>query len=133
MNPLYGLIASRAKHRCEYCHAPEVIFNFPFEVEHIIPLALDGSSHGSNLALSCRSCNLYKSSHINGVDPETQRKVRLFNPRNDEWSEHFMVNTETAEIIGLTENGRTTVLQLKMNKPSQLAARKQWMLLELFP
>ena len=133
MNPYYAIVASRAKHQCEYCHAPEVIFNFPFEVEHIIPLMLDGSSQESNLALSCRSCNLYKSSYINSVDPETQDKVRLFAPRNHEWSEHFRVNIETAEIIGLTANGRATVIQLKMNKPSQLAARRQWMLLELFP
>ena len=31
MNPHYPLVAERAGHRCEYCHAPEVIFNFPFE------------------------------------------------------------------------------------------------------
>lgn len=38
MNPYYGAIAERANHRCEYCHAPELVFNFPFEVEHIIPI-----------------------------------------------------------------------------------------------
>ena len=38
MNPLYAPVAARAAHRCEYCRAPEVIFNFRFEVEHIIPL-----------------------------------------------------------------------------------------------
>jgi hypothetical protein len=27
MNPLYFLVAERAYHRCEYCHAPESIFN----------------------------------------------------------------------------------------------------------
>ena len=37
MNPQYAEVARRAGHRCEYCHAPEVIFNFPFEVEHILP------------------------------------------------------------------------------------------------
>ncbi|MDD1414047.1 hypothetical protein MEN41_05055 [Dolichospermum sp. ST_con] len=39
MNPFYHLVADRAFHRCEYCHAPELVFNFPFEVEHIIPIA----------------------------------------------------------------------------------------------
>lgn len=31
MNPFYTLVADRAAHRCEYCHAPELVFNFPFE------------------------------------------------------------------------------------------------------
>lgn len=39
MNPNYPPVAERAGHRCEYCHAPEAIFNVLFEVEHIIPLA----------------------------------------------------------------------------------------------
>ncbi|MCC5618360.1 hypothetical protein LC605_25405 [Nostoc sp. CHAB 5836] len=39
MNRYYAAIAQRASHRCEYCQAPELIFNFPFEVEHIIPLS----------------------------------------------------------------------------------------------
>jgi hypothetical protein len=37
MNPRYSVVAPRAAHRCEYCHAPECIFNFPFEVEHFVP------------------------------------------------------------------------------------------------
>jgi hypothetical protein len=35
MNPKYAFVALRAGHRCEYCHAPEVVFNSLFEVEHI--------------------------------------------------------------------------------------------------
>lgn len=38
MNPFYTLVADHAAHRCEYCHAPELVFNFPFEVEHIVPI-----------------------------------------------------------------------------------------------
>lgn len=37
MNSRYALVSARAGHRCEYCHAPEAIFNFPFEVEHALP------------------------------------------------------------------------------------------------
>jgi pyruvate-formate lyase-activating enzyme len=36
-HPQYTLVAKRAKHRCEYCHAPEIIFNLAFEVDHIVP------------------------------------------------------------------------------------------------
>ena len=49
MNPRYAAVAERAGHRCEYCHAPESIFNFPFEVEHIVPTAHGGVDDESNL------------------------------------------------------------------------------------
>ena len=42
MNPYYAVIAERANYRCEYCHAPEEAFNFPFEVEHIHPVSRGG-------------------------------------------------------------------------------------------
>ena len=42
MNPRYAQVALRAGHRCESCRAPEVVFNFPFEVEHIIPVSRGG-------------------------------------------------------------------------------------------
>jgi len=59
MNPFYTLVADRAAHQCEYCHAPELVLNFPFEVEHIIPVSLSGDDTESNLALACCcSCNL---------------------------------------------------------------------------
>ena len=32
LNPLYFDIADRAEFRCEYCHAPQLAFNFAFEV-----------------------------------------------------------------------------------------------------
>jgi 5-methylcytosine-specific restriction endonuclease McrA len=72
MNPLYKRIADdlrsvgdhRAGHRCEYCHAPEIAFNFPFDVEHFIPTSKQGSDDDANLALACRSCNLHKANRI---------------------------------------------------------------------
>lgn len=105
MNPHYEQVALRAKHCCEYCHAPEVIFNFPFEVEHITPLSLGGSDLLSNLALSCRSCKLHKSAHITGIDDVTRHEVHLFSPRKNIWAEHFKVNIESGEVEGLTEVG----------------------------
>ncbi|PZV17903.1 MAG: hypothetical protein DCF21_08980 [Leptolyngbya sp.] len=54
MNLRYNSVASRAGHRCEYCRAPELVFNFSFEVEHIVLLAKGGTSQDDNLALACR-------------------------------------------------------------------------------
>ena len=61
MNPLYPGVAERAGERCEYCRAPEQVFNFAFEVEHILPRASGGDNASGNLALACEACNLYKS------------------------------------------------------------------------
>jgi hypothetical protein len=133
MNPHYGMVSERAAHRCEYCHAPEVIFNFPFEVEHIIPLSRQGADEESNLALACRACNLFKSDHQTGEDEESKSSSRLFHPRLDRWEEHFAVKPESGAIRGLTPIGRATVARLQMNASLQQAARQQWMRLGLFP
>jgi HNH endonuclease len=133
MNPNYSFVADRAAHRCEYCHAPELVFNFPFEVEHIIPLCREGLDTESNLALACRSCNLRKGSRINALDPESGVEVGFFSPRQDRWDEHFRADAESGAIIGLTPSGRVTVACLEMNSPAQLTARRLWIRLSLFP
>jgi 5-methylcytosine-specific restriction endonuclease McrA len=105
MNPHYPFVSARARHACEYCHAPEAVFNLPFEVEHITPQSRAGETTEDNLALSCRSCNLYKADFVSALDEVTQTEVRLFNPRRDAWKENFSIIEETGEIEGLTELG----------------------------
>lgn len=133
MNQHYPAVAQRAAHRCEYCHAPEAIFNFPFEVEHVIPVSRGGADAVLNLALACRSCNLHKADSISGVDEATGNVVPLFHPRDDFWDEHFQADTATGELRGLTPTGCATVSALQMNSPDQLSARRLWMRLGLFP
>ncbi len=133
MNRWYPDVAPRAAHRCEYCHAPELVFNFPFEVEHVVPPSQGGEDAESNLALSCRSCNLHKSGYVWAVDPESGDDVPLFNPRQQWWQQHFRVDRDTGEVVGMTAEGRATVARLAMNSPSQLEARRQWVRLGFFP
>jgi hypothetical protein len=133
MNPLYVGVASRAGHRCEYCHAPEAVFNFPFEVEHIVPIARGGTSNEANLAMACRSCNLRKAIHLSGEDLRSGEMVRLFRPREETWGDHFAVEEESDDIRGLTPTGRATTARLDMNSPAQRAARRQWRRLGFFP
>ena len=133
MKSFYTLVGDRACHRCEYCHAPELVFNFPFEVEHIIPIYRGGDSSESNLALACRSCNLRKGTRIAGTDAEFSREVRLFNPRQDQWTGHFQVDIASGKVIGITSIGRGTIACLEVNSPTQLAARHLWIQLNLFP
>lgn len=132
MNSAYPLIALRARHRCEYCHAPESVFNFPFEVEHVIPLAADGVDDETNLALACRSCNVYKGSYLEEIDLLTSESVRLFHPREQAWEQHFRVDLQTGEILSLTPTD-LTVRRLRMNSQAQLLARSSWIRLGVFP
>lgn len=133
MNPHYPRVAERAGHRCEYCHAPEAIFNFPFEVEHVVPTSRHGPDDETNLALACRACNLHKADHLTGVDEATQTEVPLFQPRSNHWEEHFEVDRDAGIIRGRTATGRATITRLRMNSAVQVEARRQWVRLGRFP
>lgn len=109
-------VAQRAGRRCEYCGFPAGYSSAAFEVEHIIPPPKGGSDEEENLALACRGCNAHKSIAIAALDPETGEFVRLYNPRQDAWSEHFEWQADYTEISGLSAIGRATVNCLRMNR-----------------
>lgn len=131
MNRRYPFVAHRAGHRCEYCLAPEVVFNMQFEVEHIIPPSHGGSDEDENLALACRACNVHKSMHLTGGDELSSSDSRLFHPRRDIWSEHFVLDRNSGTLHGRTPIGRATVSRLRMNASIRLPARLLWMRLGL--
>ena len=110
----------------------EAIINLPFEVEHIRPTSRGGADDPSNLALSCRACNLYKSDRVAGVDEATGEAARLFDPRCDAWEAHFAVDRDDGSIRGRTPEGRATVAGLGMNRDVQREARRAWMRLGLY-
>jgi len=88
--PTRRLIRKRAKFLCEYCHSPEYLSPDRFTIDHIMPQSLGGSDELDNLALACHRCNERHYNFIVATDPKTQEKVALFNPRQQEWSEHFI-------------------------------------------
>jgi hypothetical protein len=130
---LYEFIAGRAGFRCEYCHAPAALFNFPLEVEHVIPSSRARDDSPENLALACRACNVFKGSATRGQAPGTGAEVELFHPRRHRWEDHFQFNPESAELIPVTPIGRATAARLRLNHISQLRARREWMRLGQFP
>jgi hypothetical protein len=130
---VYPLVARRARHRCEYCHAPEVIATYPFEVEHIRPRAAGGGDEPDNLALACRYCNLAKGTQLGRLDRRTRRIVPLFDPRRQRWEDHFRWSRSYRSILGRTDVGRATVDALQMNAPFRRAARVYWRRLDLIP
>jgi 5-methylcytosine-specific restriction endonuclease McrA len=128
VNRNYTLVAERAAHRCEYCHAPEAIFNVRCEVDHILPISKGGPDEPDNLALACRACNLWK------LDAVKTENVPLFNPRRQNWPDHFELDVDASfKLVGKTAVGQATIQQLKLNAPLQLVARAQWIVLDIFP
>lgn len=119
-------MARRARRRCEYCRAPEAIFNLEFEVEHAIALARGGPDELSTLALACRSCNRRKGAAERARDPLSGLPARLFNPRIDRWGDHFRISLEDFRVEGLTPIGRATARRLGMNRPPAVRARRLW-------
>lgn len=130
--PLIRKVRERARHRCEFCLLPQETQEAIFHVDHIVPRAADGATIESNLALACVSCSLHKSARIVGVDPRTEKLARIFDPRNDQWHEHFAF-TKAWRIRGRTPVGRATVEALHMNRKTIVLIRRELALRGHFP
>jgi hypothetical protein len=99
------------------------------EIEHIIPLAKEGSNAEANLWVACPICNRYKSDKNTAVDPESGAIVPLFNPRTQRWSDHFRWNDDGVRIVGRTTIGRATIIALHLSDdPDVLEVRSYWVL-----
>lgn len=119
-------VRRRAQDRCEYCHSRQEHVFDTLEMDHIIPQAKEGSDHDNNLCLACRMCNRAKGTQTDALDPLTAERVPLFNPRSQDWLEHFQWSNNGFEIIGLTSCGRATVAALKLNNPLAIRVRRNW-------
>ncbi|MFO1022751.1 MAG: HNH endonuclease signature motif containing protein [Planctomycetales bacterium] len=116
------IVRNRAGDQCEYCQLTQEQSPLTsLQIEHILPLKHGGKTELDNLALACMACNLHKGSDIAGIDPQTNQLTPLFNPRTQNWSEHFVWSG--VEIQGLTSTGRTTVTILKMNSEERIRIR----------
>lgn len=116
-------VRERAGGRCEYCRKPEQASGYAHQVEHIRPLKHGGSSEPDNLAWACFQCNIAKGTDIAAYDEETDALVPLFNPRTQQWDEHFVL--EGLQIVGRTAIGRVTVRLLQINRASQVETRAE--------
>jgi 5-methylcytosine-specific restriction endonuclease McrA len=114
-------VRARAMNRCEYCHLRQDSSELVFPIDHILARQHGGETILSNLALCCGRCNQHKGPNIAGIDPFTHQLTRLFNPRTDNWDEHFAY--EGAVIQGLTPIGRTTASVLAMNGIESITIR----------
>lgn len=123
---LRAKVAAQARYRCGYCLSAEAIVGTPMELDHLIPEALGGVTAEDNLWLACSLCNDSKGCRIAAEDPVTGEVVRLFNPRHQDWHEHFCWSAAGSVITGLTPAGRATVAALHLNRPTLVTARQAW-------
>ncbi len=122
-------VRQAARQRCGYCLSPQHLVMARLEVEHILPLAKGGMNDETNLWLACPLCNRHKGDKVSAFDPETRVIVPLFNPRTQQWSEHFRWSNDGIRIIGLTPIGRATVIALQLSEdPDALLVRSYWVL-----
>ncbi len=117
-------VRKRAGEVCEYCRIPQDSQEATFHVDHIKPRSASGLTTEDNLALACVTCSLRKAARQKVRDPRTRKMVRLFHPRNDRWTDHF-VWTRTWRVKGKTAVGRATVAALGMNRAAIIAIRIQ--------
>lgn len=128
---LYEAVRQRAQFRCEYCHYLELLSSAPLSIDHIQPQSLGGTGDADNLALACRRCNERRYNFTSAIDPETESEVPLFNPRQQQWCEHFIWSADALRIVGKTSIGRATCNRLDLNderreEPFIQNARRLW-------
>ena len=122
---LRELVRNRAGNVCEYCRLPQQATPLiPFHVEHIVSRQHGGTDDPDGLALACDRCNAYKGPNLTSIDPDTRTVVALFNPRADEWNDHFAVHD--GHVVGLTPTGSATARLLNMNAPRRVELRREF-------
>lgn len=119
-------VRQRARNRCEYCLSHQDYIMGWLQIDHGIPVVKDGSDDDDNLCLACELCNQYKWTKTDGIDPLSDERVPLFNPRQQNWKDHFAWSENGSEIIGLTAIGRTTVIALRLNNTLAVTIRQNW-------
>jgi hypothetical protein len=119
-------VAKFSRHRCGYCLTAQSIIGPFLEIDHIIPESQGGSADESNLILACPMCNGRKSNRTEAIDPQTGKVVPLFNPRTENWHEHFAWLADGAVIHGKSASGRATVIALEMNHDDIVSVRQRW-------
>jgi hypothetical protein len=115
-------VRERAGRACEYGRLPEEFVSTPFQLDHIISEKHQGLTTAHNLAWCCLHCNSFKGPNIAGRDEATNHTVRLFNPRTDDWRDHFAWHG--AVLLGRTPIGRATVAVLRINLSYRVALRE---------
>ncbi|GAB4513975.1 MAG: hypothetical protein OHK0046_15420 [Anaerolineae bacterium] len=125
-------VIERAGGCCEYCLTNSADRVIDFAIDHVIAEKHGGPTQADNLCLSCFWCNSYKGSDISSVDWEgDQMIVPLFNPRQQNWHDHFQL--DGVRIVPLTPTGRATAFLLHLNDTERMKERRLLIALGVYP
>jgi hypothetical protein len=124
------LVATRAGHLCEYCLIHEDDTYVGCQVDHIISEKHGGPTVADNLAYACAFCNRAKGSDVGSLTTAGEF-MRFFNPRTDQWAEHFVLDGNRIE--ALSPQGDVTLRILGCNGPERLIERAKLMQLGRYP
>jgi hypothetical protein len=72
-----------------------------------------------------------KGSDLGSIDQKTGRLVRLYDPRNQFWKEHFELRGAVVE--ALTDEGAATVSLLKLNLEKRVVERQLLIAIGSYP
>jgi hypothetical protein len=81
-----------------------------------------GATTAENLANACAFCNRAKGSDIGSIVEGGGEYTRLFNPRSDQWDDHFSL--QASRIVPRTTIGQVTAKLLGFNLPERLLERE---------
>ena len=128
---LRQLVAHRADYRCEYCLIHETYTMKKHEPDYIIPVKHGGLDIESNLAWACFLCNRHRGTDVAAYDLKTGQLTPIFNPRQDQWADHFQV--ESGLLIPNSAIGRVTILVLRINLLERVELRAALTKAQLYP
>lgn len=120
---LRTLVVLRAQESCEYCLIHSDYAALVHEIDHVIAEKHGGETETNNLAYACAQCNRFKGSDIATIDPQSGQIVPLFNPRTQNWNDHFRY--DGAVIVGLSASGRATEKLLQFNQIDRVLLRRE--------
>jgi len=106
----------------EYCRLSQRDSLLPHAIDHIRAEKHRGETSLENLCWACAQCNAAKGPNIAGYDPKTDDVTVLFNPRTQDWSEHF--EWKGGSLVGKTPVGRATIEVLSINAPERVEHRR---------
>jgi hypothetical protein len=98
------------------------VFQVKLTIDHIVAQQHHGPTVFENLALSCGRCNRKKGPNLSGIDPDSRQLASLFDPRREQWQEHFA--WQGVILVGKTEVGRATIDVLGLNLQNQIELRE---------
>ena len=100
---------------------PEEDVFYRHQIDHVISLKHDGETVPENLAYACFPCNNSKGTDIGTVLLPNKIFSRLYNPRSDNWNEHFEI--DAGVIYSKSIIGDATLKILKFNEIDRVIER----------